>query len=240
EAYVRVLGLDTRDPEALEALDRIYEHAGMWTELAEILKRRVEIAVSTQDLIELYFRLGRVESDVLGDTDAAIACYDKILVEDSRNRQALESLERIYFRREEWQKLHDVYEKMVDVARSDGEMADVYPRMARLTSEALAPPRSDQHAIELWLRVIDLRGEDPVALSALADLYERHEDWRELVDVVQRQVLLRTDAADKVPLYKRLGRVWAEKIGRDRNALEAWLEAYNLAPDDLETLRALA
>ena len=240
EAYLRVLGLDAKDPEALESLDRIYEHSGMWNELADVLRRRVEIAISTQDLIDLYFRLGRLESDVLGDTDAAVACYDKVLAEDTRNRHALEALERIYFLREEWQKLHDIYEKMVDVAKSDAEMADVYARMARLTSEALPGPSSIPRAIELWLRVIDLRGEDPVGLSALADLYERAEDWREVVDVVQRQVLLHVDAAAKVPLYKRLGRVWAEKLGRDRNALEAWLEASKLDPSDLETLRALA
>jgi tetratricopeptide (TPR) repeat protein len=254
EAYLRVLGLDAKDAEALEALDRIYEQGGMYPELADILKRRAEIAISTSDLVELTFRLGKIQSDVLGDTDAAIASYDKILVEDTRNRQALECLERIYFRREAWGKLHDVYEKMVDVARSDAEMADVYAHMARITSEASAAlatsadpsapatdtPSADAKAIELWLRVIDLRGEDPIGLSALADLYERGSEWRELVDVLQRQVLLFTDAADKVPLYKRLGRVWAEKLSRDRNALEAWLEAQALAPGDLETLHALA
>jgi tetratricopeptide (TPR) repeat protein len=240
EAYLRVLGLDGKDPDALEALDRIYETSGMWTELADILKRRVEIAVSTEDLVQLLFRLGHVQSDVLGDTDAAIGCYERILSEDTRNRQALERLERVYFKREEWQKLHDIYEGMVDVARDDAEMADVYARMARLTSEALVAPDSDTRAVELWLRVIDLRGEDPIGLSALADLYERGEDWRELVDVLERQVHVHTEAAGKVPLYKRLGRVWAERLGRERSSLEAWLAAYNLAPDDLETLRALA
>src|SRR6185503_21372560 len=86
----------------------------------------------------------------------------------------------------------------------------------------------------------DLRGEDPVGLSALADLYERGGEWRELVDVLERQVRIFVDAVDKVPLHKRLGRVWAEKLDRQRNALDAWLAAYNLDPQDLETLRALA
>src|SRR5207237_934473 len=71
EAYLRVLSLDPKDPEALEALDRIYQASGMWSELAEVLKRRVEIAISTDDLVSLMFRLGRVQSAVLGDTDAA-------------------------------------------------------------------------------------------------------------------------------------------------------------------------
>lgn len=237
ETYLRALALDATDPEALEALDRIYEVAGMYPDLADILRRRVDIAISTEDLVALHFRLGRVEAEVLDNLDAAVACYDKILAEDSRNRQALEALERIYFRRGEWRKLHDVYEKMVDVAKGDAEMAEVYARMARLSSEALDDA---DRAVELWLRVIDLRGEDPLGLDALADLYERREGWRELVDVLERQVLLYTDARQRTGVYKRLGKVWAEKLGRERNALEAWLRAFEIDPHDIETLKALA
>src|SRR5262249_59399320 len=58
--YLRALALDAKDPEALEALDRIYEVAGMYPDLADILRRRVDIATSTEDLVALYFRLGRV------------------------------------------------------------------------------------------------------------------------------------------------------------------------------------
>lgn len=237
ESYLRVLGLDAKDPDALEALDRIYETAGMYSELAEILRRRVEIAVATDDILALYFRLGRVYAEVLADDAAAIECYDKVLDQDSRNRTALECLERIYFRREEWQKLYDVYEKLVDVAKGDAELAEVYSRMARISSEALS---SDDQAIDLWGRVIDLRGEDPIGLGALADIYERREMWREIVDVLERQVRIAETAEDKVPLFKRLGRVWAEKLGRERNALESWLRAYELDRQDLETLHALA
>jgi tetratricopeptide (TPR) repeat protein len=237
ESYLRVLGIDTKDPAALEALDRIYDAGGMFSELAEVLRRRVEITTDTHDLLALYFRLGRLFSEVLGDDEAAIGCYLKILDEESRSRVALESLELIYFRRREWQKLYDIYEKLVDVARGDSELADVYARMARLSSEALS---EDERATELWNRVIDLRGEDPVGLTAMADLHERRGLWRELIDVVERQVRITVEPEDKLPLHKRIGRVWAEKLGRERNALEAWLSAYQLAPRDLETLSALS
>jgi golgin subfamily B member 1 len=237
ETYLRVLGLDNKDPDALEALDRIYETSGMYPELAEILRRRIDITLGTEELVKLHFRLGHISSEVLGDLDAAVGSYDKILDQDSRNRQALESLERIYFRREEWQKLYGIYEKLVDTARGDVEMADVYARMAKIAAEVLG---QDDEATDLWGRVIDLRGEDPIALSALADLHERREMWRELVDILERQVMVGETPADKVPVYKRLGWVWKERLGRERNSLEAWLQAYELAPSDLETLRALA
>ena len=46
--------------------------------------------------------------------------------------------------------------------------------------------------------------------------------------------------AEQISLYKRMGRVWADKLGRERNALDAWLAADRLDGNDLETLRSLA
>jgi hypothetical protein len=50
-----------------------------------------------------------------------------------------------------------------------------------------------------------------------------------------------TESAEgQIAAYKRLGRVWEEKLGRERNALDAWLAADQIDPRDLETLGALA
>ncbi|MCS6914793.1 MAG: tetratricopeptide repeat protein [Myxococcales bacterium] len=237
EAYIRVLGIDARDPDALAALDRIYDQLSMWPELADVLRRRIEIITDTDEIIELYFRLGRVYSDALEDPDHAIECYQAILENDSRNGKALEALERIYFRREAWQELFGIYEKMVDIAVGDEGMAECYARMARIASDAL---NDRDRAIDLWGRVVDLRGEDPMALSALARLYEDAQMWRELVDILERQVRITELPEDRIPLYRRLGQIWGEKLSRERNALEAWQEVLEIDPRDLDALRAIA
>jgi tetratricopeptide (TPR) repeat protein len=237
EMYLRVLGIDAKDPSALEALDRIYEAGGMYHELADVLRRRVEIADSIDDKILLYFRLGMVFSDVLAQLDDAIKCYEKILEDDTRNRDALQSLERIYFRREDWKALHGVYTKLLDTAKSDEERGDIHAHLARLDSEALD---DDASAVEEWTKVIEFRGEDAIALTGLGDLHERKEEWRDLVEILDRLVRCYDQPADKIAIYKRLGKVWSEKLGRERNSLESWLNAYHLDERDLETLRALA
>ncbi|MFH0899347.1 MAG: tetratricopeptide repeat protein, partial [Pseudomonadota bacterium] len=237
EAYLRALGIDDKDAEALEALDRIYTVAGMHNELVDVLNRRVEMALATEDILDFYFRLGRIHGEILSDLDSAVKCYDKILEQESRNRAALEKLERIYFHREQWKELFETYEKMVDVARGDEELADFYARMARLSSEAL---ESDDRAMDLWARVIDLRGEDIVALRALGEIYERRGMWRELVDILEREVLVTDSPDERLALFKRLGGVWQEKLDRDRDALDAWLRAQEVAPQDFEVLQALA
>ena len=45
---------------------------------------------------------------------------------------------------------------------------------------------------------------------------------------------------EQIPLYQRLGRIWGEKLHRERNALEAWQKVLEIDPTDILALRALA
>ncbi len=235
--HLRVLEVAANDAEALASLDRLYAGAGMYEDLSEILRRRIEIIQDHDEQLELYFRRGAIQSDALGDLDAALVSYQAVLDKESRNRRALEAEESIHFRRQDWHKLYATYEKLVDVADNDTEMADIYARMARLASDALG---DETKAIDLLQRVLDIRGEEPQALAALADLTERQGRWEELVELIERQVAVAPLEAEQIALYKRMGRVWADKLGRERNALDAWLAADRIDGNDLETLRSLA
>jgi transposase len=88
--------------------------------------------------------------------------------------------------------------------------------------------------------VLDLRGADPLALSALADLHEQAEEWRELTEVLDSQIRATEDPVARIPVYKRIGRVWGEKLGRERNALECWQKVVEIDAGDVEALRAIA
>jgi tetratricopeptide (TPR) repeat protein len=224
------------DADALASLDRLYAGAGMYEDLSEILRRRIDITTDHDEQLELCFRRGVIQSDALGDLDAALASYQAVLDKESRNRRALEAEESIHFRRQDWHKLYATYEKLVDVADNDTEMADIYARMARLASDALA---DEAKAIDLLQRVLDIRGEQPQALAVLADLTERRGRWEELVELIERQVAVAPQDSEQIALYKRMGRVWSDKLGRERNALDAWLAADRIDGNDLETLRSL-
>jgi tetratricopeptide (TPR) repeat protein len=84
--HLRVLELEPKEPEALAALDRLYLGAGMYDELVEVLRRRIEITTDPDEQIELQFRRGAIFSDALADLDASLACYQAVLDQESRNR----------------------------------------------------------------------------------------------------------------------------------------------------------
>ncbi|MBK9070666.1 MAG: tetratricopeptide repeat protein [Myxococcales bacterium] len=236
DAYLRVLQLAPEDEAALLALDRLYLAAGMYDELVEVLRRRVALADDPDQRNELLFRRGEIYASVLGDLDAALGAYRAVLEGDSRNRKALEAEEEIYFRREEWAKLYATYEKLVDVAAGDDELSGVYARMARVAADALG---QDDHAVDLWRRVADIRGEDAETLGAVAEIYERNGQWEPYVETLERQVAITPDEREQIALYKSMGRIWASQLARPRNAIDAWLAADRINPVDGETLTAL-
>jgi tetratricopeptide (TPR) repeat protein len=237
EVLSQILSFDAQDTAALAFLDRVYDKQGDFEKLANVLRRRIAISDDGSQLVELHLRLGKVLADVIDDPEAAIANYLAVLEQESRSPDALEALERLYFRAERWEDLYGVYEKMLDIAPGDQALSDCYARMAKISSDVLG---QREHAVELWRRVLDLRGADPVALSALADLHEQAEEWRELTEVLDSQIRATEEPEARIPAYKRLGRVWGEKLGRERNALECWQRVAEIDPGDVEALRAIA
>ena len=88
--------------------------------------------------------------------------------------------------------------------------------------------------------MVDLRGKDTIALSGLADLHEAAGEWKELTEILEQQVAATEDVDAKIPIYKRLGRIWGEKLSRERNSLESWQKVLELDPQDVDALRAIA
>ncbi len=236
KVLVQVLSENDRDPVALESLDRIYVAQGMYENLATVLAQRIEITDANSDLVSLNLRLGRVRADALDDGEGAIASYLAVLEHESRSIEALNALEILYFRAERWAELYNIYEKLIDVAKDDEGVADCYARMAKLAAEAL---NDGVRAVDLWGRVLELRAGDTTALAGLADLHEAVGDWKALTEVLDKLVLALVEPERQVPVYKRLGRVWGEKLGKERNALEAWQKVLDLDPQDVDALRAI-
>ena len=65
-------------------------------------------------------------------------------------------------------------------------------------------------------------------------------EWKELTEVLEKQVAATPDSEQRIPIYKRLGRIWGEKLSRERNSLESWQKVLEIDPQDVDALRAIA
>jgi tetratricopeptide (TPR) repeat protein len=237
ETYKYVLGVDPTDVDALANLDRIYLSVESWTDLAQVLEMRVGATADSMDLVELYARLGELYETRLGDLPKATRAYRRIFDElDTAHEGAIAALARIYEHQEAWQELDGVYQRELENASGDSAEAEIRARIARLASEKLGQP---ERAIETWKAVLDLRGEDPEALHALADLYESLSQWAKLVDLLEREFDIAASDDDRVNVLMRRARVTSDKLGRDDAALEDWNRVLDIDYANLPALRAI-
>ncbi|MBK8260921.1 MAG: tetratricopeptide repeat protein [Nannocystis sp.] len=236
DAYRKVLELRAEDVDALAALDRIYTQSSMWEELAEILARRIEGTMDQDLLIDLHMRLAFSLDRYLARYEDAIAAYNKALELEPNNLRALEQLEALYLSHHRWQELLDTYQRISDIANTDEDMAACFQRMAKIASECLS---REGDAVDLWGRVLDLRGEDGLALGELAILHQRSGRWEEYAEILERQVYVLSAVREKVAVYQSLGKTYREKLQSERKSIDSWLSALALDDRNVQTLYAL-
>lgn len=238
ETYVYVLSIEARDVDALTNLDRIYTALESYPELAQTLEQRVLAPAEPYELIELYSRLGQVYEERLGKPDDAIRAFRKIFDElEQTNEVAITSLERIYGQKGAWTDLKVVLERELQNANGDAEEADIRAKMAHLLAGQLNDVNG---AVETWRRVLELRGEDPEALAALSDLYERMSQWAELCDVLERHFDIASEDYARVEVLLRRARIFSEKLGRDDSALDDYNRALDIDYANTTALYAIS
>lgn len=238
ESYRFVLSVEPAEPEALANLDRIYTATEQYGELANILEQRAQVVSDEHEKVELYTRLGQVYEDQLGRVDDAVVAYKKIFDElEPKNQDAILALARIYETKEAWQDLKVVYGRQLENAVGDVEEAEIRARLAHLAADRLG---NMEDAIEGWKRVLDLRGEDPEALLALSNLYEKQERWGELSDVLERHFDIAESDEDRVNALTRRARLFTERLSRDDEALDTWQRVLDIDFGNIAALRAVA
>ena len=237
ETYRYVVSVDDRDEDVLAALDRIYSENGAGHALAETLRKRVAATSDAGDKIELMQRLGNVLYNDVGNTNEAIDVFRAILEQEPEREDTLRALQNVYLITQSWERLFEVYEKELDVVVGDSAQAEILGRMAMLAWTKL---NDLDRAVKLLRRVLDLLGEDAEALNALGNIYAMQENWADLVDVLEREVGVCDEDSQRVKIYSDLGRIWYDKLHRDRNALESWERVLDLDPGYTDALFAIS
>ncbi len=238
ETYRYVLTVAPDEQDALANLDRIYSSLEQWPELAGILEQRAASAEDSAEKVELYTRLGQVYEERLAQVGNAIRAY-RVIFDGlaPTNEDAIAALGRIYEQTENYVELDKVYQRELENAVGDVQEAEIRAKMAHVAAERLG---NVEGAIEGWKRVLDLRGEDPEALGALAGLYEQQAKWAELTDVLERHFDIAESDEDRVQILIRRARLFAERLNRDDEALETWQRVLDIDFSNVTALRAIA
>ncbi|MEM1009467.1 MAG: tetratricopeptide repeat protein, partial [Myxococcota bacterium] len=100
--YLRVLDADPFFQPALSALGKIYEANKNWPKCIEMMEREAKVVNEPEQLVEVYFRVGKIYEEQLVQIDRAKESYKKALSIQPSYLPAIRSLKVIYFLQKDW------------------------------------------------------------------------------------------------------------------------------------------
>jgi tetratricopeptide (TPR) repeat protein len=235
-AWELVLDLAGNDREAIEALARLYEAHGHFSELAEVLGkqagmyREFDPFEGAKKGAKVALKRAQLLDQRLGAATEAIKALEHLLAEfDPSNLEAHQTLRRLY-------EAQGDFESAVRIAEREMYLtADPAEKMARgLEIGALCRDRiSDPHrALQAFERVLALKADHHEALEAAVELYAQVEDWESHLHTLEELAAFAPEGNQRRDLYLRIAHVTAERIGDHQGAFGWYRKAYEHAPDE--------
>jgi tetratricopeptide (TPR) repeat protein len=238
--YRSIVDLAGADPAivrpALKALERIYAFADEHKPLDGVLAAEVELEEDEAAKKQLLGRLGTLREGPLADRPGAIAAWKRRLAMDEADLEALEALDRLYTAIADYLELVLILRAREKLA----EDAELRRTLLRRSAEVLSRELDDvQGAIEAYRTLLDDFGPDRPTLAALAALYEKAKQHRDLADAIEKQLELASEPADRVGLLSSLGALRIAHLDELAGGLEAYRDALTLDPSHAITRAAL-
>lgn len=250
--YERALLLNPDDLEALDALDGLHELSEDYGALVEVLRRKTELASEPERRIALLVRRGRVASEHLNDTDAAVEAYEDVLSEEPEHVGAYSALASLYERKQRWPDVAAILERQVDALAGDVvatryRLADVHARhlddphvAVEQFSQALAMDPDHGPSVDALEALLEDERVKADAAKILEDVFIGRSDWQRAVGAIEAHLDATDDPDDRRQLFMRLGSIREESLEDLEGALETYARLFKEDPRDLDARETLA
>ena len=236
--YREVLDAHPDNLDASRRLEAIYEAAGQWAQLADLLLVRTEHLPDATDKLMNLQRLARVYEQQLGEGDSAFLVLSRANEVVPDDQGTLDELARLAEGTGLWAELLDVYDATLPHVEDD-QALDVMLRAAVIVRERLA--RSED-AVSYFARVLEHDDENEQALRALVDLHQELGRWGDLVGALGRLSDVTPDYGERVTLLQRAADAQELNLGDVDAAVQTWyavLDIDEVAPQGLRALERL-
>jgi tetratricopeptide (TPR) repeat protein len=236
ELYAAILAEDPGHGKAADGMAELLKARGEGKKALELLESRALVLRGEERYRQLLkiAEAWEVEEDQL---DEAERLYRRVLVEDTKQLDALRGLDRVLTRAQRYRELVDVLKQEVELSVTPRQKVAFYERLAAIYDEEYLDPTQAAAALEAVLAL------DPARSNAAVELarhYRRLERWNELRDLYQTQVERSQEKAWKIEAGLALARLFDERLGLLARAIEELERVLELAPDHPGALASLA
>ena len=230
------------EPGAMHAraqLTVLADALGQWSDLIALYEEILpETGAPGDDLRTSYaFEIAQMYAEHAAEPDRAREYYYKILDADPENARALDELEALFERAEQWRDLLDVYERRLALAEGDAdEVRRLRFGLATLWEERLDEP---QEAIDVLRANLEAHPDDEEALSYLDSLLRHEERWEELAENLRHQLELADEEQARATLEIQLGEVHEHHLDDAGRAVDLYEGVLGRHPEDDAAREAL-
>jgi len=239
-AYTSAFVAEPGSREIFTAMERVCYKAERWAaamQLYELAIAHVEAGNSrAYRLGDLYTRRGNVQLNFLGQPDAAIESYQKVIEVDSKPEAAVKVLEGLCRTTNDWQPLITAWEKRAETQREPVRRAEALRNAAALAVDRSSDPRA---SVRLNRKLLSIDPTDSVAAAELERYYEDNQDRTGLVDLLKTR-LAHARPHETVDILKKIARTSEEGARDVDTATEHYLKILELQPENREALEALS
>ncbi len=223
-----ILDIAPSDAEAVGALERLYIATGRFPDLLAIYDKKLELAKSKTDELEIRFKLAGLYEDEIRQPEKAIVLYQAILTQDPEQLPALVALDRIYLGLGRWKELAATLTQEIDLTTDMSGIAELKFRRGALLEQhlgdragavssykealSLEPDHAGaKTALQAYLSDRELQ---MVAVEVLEPLYEQSDDTSRLVEVQRIRLNQEKNTGKRVALLlaHRLARGQARQL----------------------------
>ncbi|MEO6951123.1 MAG: tetratricopeptide repeat protein [Polyangia bacterium] len=191
--YRELLEGDPTDRSALDGLEKLHAAKGEWQDLADVVRRRLELENDGKARRDLLFRLAQLTERELQDPGGAVAAFGAVLEESPDDTPSLEALTR----------LHEAAGRKVDLLETLDRRIQLELDRPALDSSVIATLRMQAAALDLEL------GRPESALEryrAVLELDKKHQGALRGLEPLLEDSNLRVRAAEVLePRYEELG-----------------------------------
>ncbi len=210
--------------EAATALERVYRGLGEPKGLVEALMLRARHEAEAGARGALLAQAAEIQEESLNDYAAAIAAHRERLALDATDRDALQSLQRLFERTSQWAELVSAQRREAELAGGAAEQKSLMLRAASVLEERLADIPG---AVATYREVLDAFGPDRAVHASLARLFELSDAWADLLAVLERDLEV-ADEGDRLGLIVRAAELRRTRTGELARAVEGYREALDL------------
>lgn len=228
EQYKAILKSDPSDTKSREALKRLYNSAGNFPALVDLLRQELDRlpAEDKTARVAVLQEIANVHRDRAKNEQQLVQILQQLIALDDSNEAALRELVRIYEALGRFRDLLTCQQRLAELTADTDEKAELYRAVARRWADQFS---NVQNAIAGYEGLLATAPQDEEARTKLRELYSKRRAWDKLYALYEIEAK-DAEGADKIALLGEMAKLAAERLDRGADAIALQKQILDLDP----------